>query len=105
MEKVLILGYYDKHNLGDEAYKDAFQILFESIPNVKLEFQNPENITTIDASSIIIGGGDVINDWFNSKFEQLIKKHHMVNAISIGITYESTLNPKYFSLFNQVYVR
>ncbi len=104
---ILILGYYDKFNLGDQAYKIAFPIVIKD-RTTEIRFENPKNLKSIpeDTSAIIVGGGDVINDWFNEEFKRLLDDFHgPIYAVSIGITYKSTLNDKYLGKYNQIYVR
>ena len=104
--KILILGYYDKYNLGDEAYKHVFPKIF---PNKELIYQNPHASDLNNTSSfelIVCGGGDIINDWFNKVFEKIFKHARCkVYAISIGITYPSTINKKYLGHYDRLYVR
>lgn len=105
LEKILILGYYDKHNLGDQAYQTAFSLL---LPNRQLVFANPINLEQIpkDISIIVCGGGDIINDWFNDEFQRLLKDYYgTIYAVSIGITYDSTITQQYLGKFSQIYVR
>lgn len=106
---ILILGYYDKYNLGDQSYKKTFPILLENAEiNDEIVFANPHEIDKIPPHTkmIICGGGDIINDWFNDRFEKLLKGYHKhIYAVSIGITYPSTITEKYLERFSQVYVR
>jgi hypothetical protein len=104
---ILVMGYYDKFNLGDEAYKIAFPLIIKD-HTTDIRFENPKNLKSIseNTSIIIVGGGDVINDWFNEEFKRLLDDFHgPVYAVSIGITYKSTLNDKYLGKYNQIYVR
>ena len=104
---ILILGYYDKYNLGDQAYKVAFPIVLKSHTQ-DIVFANPRNLQSIppDTTAVICGGGDIINDWFNEEFKRLLKDFYgPVYAVSIGITYPATIQDKYLSRFQQIYVR
>jgi Polysaccharide pyruvyl transferase len=109
MNTILILGYYDKNNLGDEAYRLVFPKLF---PADELIFANPrvypiKNQMSLDKIDYIIcGGGDIIENWFHNAFTVLFKKIRCpIYAVSIGITFESTISQKYLGHFNRVYVR
>lgn len=104
---ILILGYYEKYNLGDQAYKVAFPTLIKQ-QSQEIQFANPHDLKEIPpgTTSIIVGGGDVINDWFNEEFKRLLSNYYgPVYAVSIGITYPSTLNDKYLARYDQIYVR
>jgi DNA-binding PadR family transcriptional regulator len=106
----LILGYYDKQNLGDEQYKLTIpiflnncgfkgQILFRDPNDFPLPI--PDNIQII-----ICGGGDIINDWFNEKLIERLKDFKgLIIGLSIGITYESTINKKYLGLYDYIFLR
>jgi polysaccharide pyruvyl transferase WcaK-like protein len=104
--KILVLGYYDKYNLGDETYRHVFPKIF---PNKELVFRNPHELAPSDLNNlelIVCGGGDIINDWFNEAFEKVFKNIRCkVYAISIGITYPSTINKKYLGHYDRMYVR
>lgn len=104
---ILILGYYDKFNLGDQAYKIAFPLLIK-LHTTDIRFENPQNLNEIpsNTTAVIVGGGDVINDWFNNEFQRLFANYYgPVYALSIGITYPSTLTDKYLDRYDQIYVR
>lgn len=111
---ILILGYYDKFNLGDQAYIESFPKILEPtlinslIVKTEIIFKNPYELSEIPSETefIICGGGDIINDWFNDEFNRLFSKTTLpIYAVSIGITYPSTIDRKYFKHFDKVYVR
>lgn len=102
----LVLGYYDRQNMGDDQYKITLaKILARS--GLEPIFSNPYDITTIPPSVrvIVCGGGDIVNDWFIKKIKALVAKCRLpVYALSIGITYESTINSNYL-IFEKIYLR
>jgi polysaccharide pyruvyl transferase WcaK-like protein len=106
---ILVLGYYDKHNLGDEAYKMAFPLLLAAeYANTPIVFANPHNLAEIpkDTKLVICGGGDIIENWFKKIFDVLLQGCHCpVYAVSIGITYPSTINSDFLGHFEKIYVR
>lgn len=60
MKKVLVYGWYNQNNLGDELFKDAFKNLF---PNFEFQFTDyirVEHLKDIDA--IFIGGGSLVGE-------------------------------------------
>ena len=75
--KIYVIGYYDHENLGDESYKLTFDYFFKNNLvncNYKLDFIDCDklhNYTFEETDIIILGGGDVLNNYF---LDQLIKK-------------------------------
>src|ERR1700735_2324331 len=58
-KQVLVFGFYDKANLGDQLFKDAFQFLFP-----ELEFRFVDKITElslIGIDAVFIGGGSLLD--------------------------------------------
>ncbi len=105
---ITILGYYNKSNLGDEAYKLSFPILIKnSNLDMKFEFKNPEEMTVSDDTELIIcGGGDIVNDYFNNKLKKIFKRIRCpIYAVSIGVTYPSTITGEYLGHFDKIYMR
>jgi hypothetical protein len=103
MKRVLILGFYDRDNLGDETYKLAFGRIF---PKKELIFKCIDDTEDIPVgiSTVIIGGGDVINSYFMNRVERILKRYTgKVYAISVGIPYTDDL--KYLNLFDHVFTR
>lgn len=104
---IVVLGYYDRANLGDESYKLAFPRLLSEF-NLPVVFHDPRKLNCVppEAHLVICGGGDIIENWFNEAFERLLSRCHCpVFAVSIGITYPSTITRKYLKYFQRIYVR
>lgn len=109
-EKILVLGYYDRGNLGDEQYKTTIPMLLKTNSIVQywdsITFKSPEDIVQIpqETTMIIVGGGDVINDYFMTKIQKLTKNFvGRIYALSVGIPYSS--GTKYLYLFDHIYAR
>jgi polysaccharide pyruvyl transferase WcaK-like protein len=103
-ENILILGYYNRSNIGDDCYTLAFPKIF---PNSNILFKCTDDITFIppNINIVIIGGGDVINTYFMSKVQDLLKSYiGCVYAFSVGIPYASD-GLKYLHLFDHVFLR
>jgi polysaccharide pyruvyl transferase WcaK-like protein len=97
--KVNIIGYYDHDNLGDEQYKYTITYLLRQI-NKSL---NVDNINFIDCDKInkskldpkdlyIIGGGDVLTDYFLDKlkfFNEEKYKNTTIISMSTGLPYHN----------------
>lgn len=95
---IKIVGYYDHFNLGDEQYKIAFKNFFDfyfkgTLPNIEFIDCDKLNKYTFEPSDIIvIGGGDILNDYFLdkliSKFNNSLNK---IIAISVGLPFTPIL--------------
>jgi polysaccharide pyruvyl transferase WcaK-like protein len=90
--RINILGWYNRGNCGDEAFKLAFKKIF---PTEELNFQTPDG-PILPADKYILGGGDVINpyyiDWINEYMIQhpgVMKEFYVVGA---GLGYQSELS-------------
>lgn len=102
-EKILVLGFYNRKNIGDDSYTLAFpkilgttNISFVCVDDIE---ELPDNIDVV-----ICGGGDVVNDYFMKKIQYLLKDFlGRSYAVSVGIPYTDSIN--YLSMFDHVFVR
>ena len=103
---ILVLGFYDRRNIGDEAYKIAFSLLFNDSDIVCYKCIDDVYNTEIPSSvhTVILGGGDIINEYFMSKVCNYLKHFTgRVYGVSIGIPYKSCSH--YLHIFDHVFVR
>lgn len=77
-----IFGWYDRFNCGDEAFKISFEKLFGK----DLKFTN-EKIES-SCSRIVLGGGDVIKDYYLRKIPTETK----FSVIGCGLGYEDEIH-------------
>lgn len=102
---ILVLGFYDRKNIGDEAYKSVIasiaypnNVWFKCIDDI-VDTELPEGIDTV-----FLGGGDIINDYFMSKVCSYLRNFTgRIYGVSIGIPYESCAH--YLQIFDHVFVR
>lgn len=102
--RILFLGFYERGNLGDDSYVSAFPLIFQDCECI---FQCTDDTICIPVNIdvIVVGGGDVINSYFMSRVEELIKDFTgPVYAFSVGIPYVSD-GLKYLHVFDHVFVR
>jgi hypothetical protein len=100
------MGYYDRCNIGDEIYKEVIpkllvncNIVCVSIDDL-LSLCNPIQYYDI----VFIGGGDLVNDYFMNKMQQLLKTYTgRVYGLSLGIPFLSCCH--YLHIFDHVIVR
>lgn len=103
-EKVVVLGFYNRQNIGDDAYTVAFRTIFKDVKD--LTFVSMDDITEIPEGTdiVVCGGGDIINDYFMTKAQKFLNRFvGRVYAVSVGIPFASCA--KYFHLFDHVFVR
>lgn len=103
LDNILVLGYYDRDNLGDEQYKLTFPTVLKYNT---ISFKSPEDITELPENTtvVIVGGGDVINDYFMQKIQILTKNFiGKIYAVSVGIPYNT--GTKYLYLFDHIFTR
>ena len=115
---VLVVGYYNHYNLGDEQYKISIKHIISHLPS-----KRPESIEFVDCDklidytipsdcTILLGGGDVLNNYFldklNKKITTLLIRPKII-AFSVGIPYNSIFldpeNLKKLEIFDHIYLR
>lgn len=104
MENVLVIGYYDRKNIGDESYKLAFPIILKQIN--KITFICSDDLISVpsDTTTIICGGGDIINEYFMTKIHNILKTYTgRLYAVSVGIPFIASAN--YLHMFDHIFVR
>lgn len=111
---IYIIGYYDNNNIGDEQYKLTLTYLFKNYLtsddmsfkdyNIKFMCINKLNTIELDKNDILIlGGGDVLNDYFISILKKI--SPFKIYAISTGIPYLSILNTYDLCIFDKIFIR
>jgi hypothetical protein len=115
---ILVVGYYNHCNLGDEQYKLSIKYIFNNLPYVKpksVEFLDCDKLNDYlvpENTIIVLGGGDVLNTYFldkiNKKFIDMPNRPKII-AFSVGIPYNSIFlqpeNLKKLEIFDHIYLR
>lgn len=102
---ILVLGYYDRHNLGDDMFKLTMPKLF---PESTLTFTCTDdfNGNHKNYDAIVCGGGDIVNDYFNKKITKLLTGFKgQVFAVGIGIPYPGLIKKGYLDIYDHVFIR
>jgi polysaccharide pyruvyl transferase WcaK-like protein len=101
MKRVLVLGWYNRQNLGDDCFADAFRMIF---PDCMIECTDEIKTIPKDVDILVLGGGDIINPYFMNKIKPLMFQFQgPCFAVGVGIPYSD--NSDYISLFNHSFVR
>jgi hypothetical protein len=97
---VMVIGWYNRSNLGDDAFVDAFKTIFPGCQCVCVDDlkEIPDHVKVL-----VWGGGDIINPYFLKKAKDLNTKNLPSYAIGVGIPYPSESH--LFLQFGHVFVR
>lgn len=97
-EKVLILGYYNRQNFGDELFARVYRDVIFKDTDTDLTICNIDDFAWDDSESfhkVVIGGGDLINSYFFTDDRINAFRAKFVNTPiffhGIGITYPDLL--------------
>jgi hypothetical protein len=102
---ILILGYYNRSNLGDEMFKISIPKLFKN-SRVSFECVDDFKKTTDIYDAIICGGGDIINDYFYKKINNIVKNFEgPVFGLGIGIPYPGLIKKGYLDIYDHIFIR
>lgn len=109
-EALYILGYYDRGNLGDEAYKIAMKNLFPSFANFRFVNIDGAEQQLSEMQYVVFGGGDLINEYFAPTLRKLCTKlksncQRSVIGVSMGISYVSYLESDCLTYFDSLFLR
>tara|TARA_R100001163_G_C5068494_1_gene208949 strand:+ start:19951 stop:22680 length:2730 start_codon:yes stop_codon:yes gene_type:complete len=106
--KVLVLGYYDRQNIGDDMFKFIFTNYFnENWPHHELVIKNTDDVESInnDVGLVVVGGGDLINKYFMDKINSLIdpiKDSIPIYAIGVGFPYPKLIDEGILDCFDYI---
>lgn len=103
--KILVVGYYNHENYGDDMYLMSFPKIF---PRHQLQFVDIEKLKNYheeDYDAIILGGGDVVNGYFIDKFKEWKTGVKFCCAYSIGIPYFSMVADGHLDMFDHIICR
>ena len=95
--KVLIIGYYNRNNWGDDLFEYIFKnVLFKDDQVTTINIDDIELLTWQSFDKVIVGGGDIVNNYFlhpdNIKLIDFVKVTGVpIDFISIGIPYTECL--------------
>ena len=106
MKKILVVGYYYRHNLGDDVFEHVLTKYFQNNwETYEYRFVTIDDLHKIPKNTalVIFGGGDLVNDYFIHKIDKFIKnKTCPWYAVSIGIPYPKLINDGYLDRFDYI---
>lgn len=108
--EVWVIGYFHRHNLGDDVFAWLFEhILPEMFPGLHVAIINSDSVPLLmpppqHVRAIIVGGGDLINDYFHRKIKCILEvpanRTCPVYAIGVGIPYPKLIGDGYLDLYD-----
>lgn len=110
-ERILVLGYYNAKNSGDDAFEVVFKELSKNSEyKTKYITANPSQISCIPnyVSQIICGGGDILNPYFIDRIKQLLATLNgkiRVRALGVGLPFPSYIKETNLDMFDQIILR
>lgn len=116
-EIVLVLGFYNRQNFGDDLFEIAIRHIFRELSELQFQFISIDDfsLNTTDFSKIhtvIVGGGDLFNEYFASKLLSAIPNFHEetpIWALGVGIPFPSFLQTpigtRFLQLFDRIVLR
>ena len=110
---ILVCGYYHRHNLGDDAFA---QVLPRFFPDAELEFCTIDELPRRGRAALarydalVVGGGDLINDYFYKALLPAIKAYRTLErgpvlALGVGLPHPELVEQGYLDCFDHVFVR
>ena len=109
--RILVVGYYYHNNIGDDQYIDVFKYMFASNNNkYKLKFVDCDKLSEISVKKsdiVIIGGGDILNNYFLDKIISVFKeKSNKIIAVSVGMPYlDILINTQKLQIIDYIFIR
>lgn len=103
MKTILIYGHYGHQNIGDELFKESFEILFNSCNSYNLiftDFLNIEMFKNVDA--LIFGGGSFLNQSISGF--NIFDFNSIINSIPIfyiGVGLETEIHMDHWFILNK----
>lgn len=113
-QDIYVVGYFGHENIGDEQYKITYEYVLKNfLPNFNvynLQFIDCDHIsdtTFLDSDIILLGGGDVLNDYFLDEIIlKFTNKPNKILAVSVGIPYTDILvNTNKLHIIDYIFVR
>lgn len=107
MLEIKIIGYYEHFNAGDEQYKESFQKIFQKYNLQFIDCDKLHECKFIDSDIIVLGGGDVLNNYFLDKIISVFSgKQNKIIAVSVGLPFQSVLvNTNKLNIIDYVFLR
>ena len=104
--RVLVVGFYDRYNAGDEQYKTTIKEMLTGPGVADVSFVCSDDLETVpsDTDVLVCGGGEIVNEYFMSKIADVTRSFYgKMYALSVGIGYASEAH--HLHMFDHVFPR
>lgn len=111
---IFIIGYFGHYNTGDQQYLHTFDYVFKTFLHTSEKYNinyldcDHVKVTEFkDTDIIILGGGDVLNNYFLDQIiAKFINKPNKIIAVSVGVPYLEILeNTNKLNIIDYIFVR
>lgn len=85
MKKIDILGWYNRANIGDDAFQ---QVLGGWFADHDVQFITPPQETRKDADLVILGGGAVVSEYYLERIHHTRTDGRAIPVIALGVDVE-----------------
>lgn len=111
--KILITGYYDRNNYGDDMYQSSFPKVFPKdniifVDINKLNQYTKEILEKENFNLVVLGGGDVLTHYFLNIFNKWYYDNQLnlpCHAYSVGVPYLSIIETGEIDIFDYIVCR
>ena len=111
--KILITGYYDRNNYGDDMYQSSFPRVFPKdniifVDINKLNQYTKEILEKEKFNLVVLGGGDVLTNYFLNIFNKWYYDNQLklpCHAYSVGVPYLSIIESGEIDIFDYIVCR
>jgi len=113
-KNVIIAGYFDRHNLGDDLFHEIWKHIFtkEKLKSHNVKFISLDDLRLCsdlrNCNVLIFAGGDVLNYYFLSELKNILHKFDFkgqLYAFSVGIPYQVVIVDGLLDQFNFIMCR
>ncbi len=94
--KILVYGWYNKGNLGDDLFVDAFRTLFPRFEFVFTDKITSDHLKGIDA--VFLGGGSFLDSPLKYKGESTFEELKRLKIFYLGVGSETIFHPTHLEL-------
>ena len=108
VKQLLITGYYNKQNTGDDLFYNIAEKLFINNKNYKTTIKSIDDINNnIYYDSIVLFGGETLNEYFLGPISKLKEANQNIKIYAFGVNIGEDIDyiKHYLIMFQYIVVR